>query len=118
MFIAIGASQGILLLGIAMIVSAAFNAAIWFRVTSQHIGIPMHSFVRTLRQSMVVALMAGIGPMFALWIYGPYPSVLVMPLSLGVAGGIAGFVTGILVFNHPLQEEILPIWLKIKQLTV
>ena len=58
--------------------------------------------------------MAGIGPALALWIYGPYPEVFVMPLVLGGAGGLAGFLLGVMVFQHPLCEEFTAIWAKLK----
>jgi O-antigen/teichoic acid export membrane protein len=114
-FVALGASQGLMALGFAMIASAAVSVAIWLRATSKHIGLPLLSLLPTLRRSAAVALLAAIGPALALWIYGPYPEVFVMPLVLGGAGGLAGFVAGVLVFQHPLQEEIMTIWSKIKQ---
>jgi hypothetical protein len=36
-----------------------------------------------------------------------------MPLFLGGAGGSVGFVFGILIFNHPLKDEILKFWSKL-----
>lgn len=117
MFVALGASQGLVALGFAMIASAAVSAAIWLRATSRHIGLPLLGLLRTLRQSAAVALLAAIGPALALWLYGPYPEVFVMPLVLGGAGGLAGFVVGIMVLQHPLQEEIIMIWSKITRQT-
>lgn len=113
-FVVLGASQGLVALGLAMIASAAVSAALWLRATSKHIGLPLRGLLRTLRQSALVALLSAVGPALALWIYGPYPEVLVMPLVLGGAGGLAGFVVGVMVFQHPLQEEIMAIWSKIK----
>ncbi|MBK5205118.1 MAG: oligosaccharide flippase family protein [Polaromonas sp.] len=117
-FVALGASQGLMALGIAMIAAAAISAAIWLRATSRHIGLPLRALLRTLRQSAAVALLAAIGPVLAFWIYGPYPEVLVMPLVLGGVGGLAGFVAGVLVFQHPLREEIMTIWSRIKRQAV
>jgi len=109
-FVALGASQGLLVLGIAMITAAAVTATLWLRATARHIDLPLLGLLITLRKSAAVALMAVIGPMIALWIYGPYPAVLVMPLVLGGGGGLAGFVAGVLVVRHPLLEEVLPIY--------
>ena len=38
-----------------------------------------------------------------------------MPLVLGGVGGLAGFVVGVMIFQHPLQDEIVAIWSKIRQ---
>ena len=118
LFVVLGASHGLLVLGIFMIASAAVGAAIWLRATSMHIGLPLRGLLGILRQSMVIALLAAIGPALALWVYGPYPEVLVMPLVLGGAGGLAGFVGGIFLVQHPLRGEVMGIWSKIKQKAV
>lgn len=118
MFVALGASQGLMALGFATIVSAVVTSFIWLRATCKHIGMPLFGLLPMLRQSAVVALVSAIGPALSLWLYGPYPEVLVMPLFLGSAGGLIGFVVGVLVFQHPLQEEIMGIWLKIKKQVV
>ena len=38
-----------------------------------------------------------------------------MPLVLGGVGGLAGFVVGVMIFQHPLQEEVVEIWSKIRR---
>lgn len=114
-FIALGASQGLMALGLAAIASAAVNATLWLRSTSQYINLPRIELLRTLRQSALVALPVSLGPALALWIYGPYPEVVVMPLLLGGAGGLAGFVMGVVFFQHPLSGEFKAVSSKIKQ---
>ncbi|MDO8777627.1 MAG: oligosaccharide flippase family protein [Burkholderiaceae bacterium] len=114
-FVVLGASQGLMALGLAMIASAAVSATLWLQATSRHISLPLRALLRTLRQSALVALLSAVGPALALWLYGPYPASFVMPLVLGGAGGLAGFVVGAMVVQHPLQEEVMAIWSKIKQ---
>ena len=111
-FVALGASQGLMALGVAMIASSAVTAFIWLRATITHIGLPLPSLLRTFRQSAGVALLAGIGPLVALWLYGPYPESSVIPLVMGSLGGLAGFIAGIMVVGHPLREEFMTIWSK------
>ncbi len=105
-FAALGASQGLLAMGLAMIASAAVSATLWLRATSRHIDLPLVKLLHTLRQSMVVALCAAIAPGLTLLAYGPYPKEFVMPLVLGGAGALLGFLTGVMMVRHPLRQEI------------
>lgn len=110
--VALGASQGLKELCFAMMMSAAINAYIWLRAATKQIGLPFPALLRTFRPSAAVALMAAIGPVLALWLYGPYPENVVMPLALGGFGGLVGFLAGIMAVRHPLREEIMAIWSK------
>ena len=113
-FVALGASQGLMTIGLSMIASAALTAVLWLRATSRHIDLPLTHLLQSLRKSMLVALLAAIGPALSLWLYGPYPASFLMPLVLGGVGGMTGFVTGVMVFEHPLQDEIATVWAKIR----
>lgn len=117
-FVALGASLGLMALGFAMIASAAVSATLWLRATNRHIDLTLRGLLPTLRKSAVVALLAAIGPALVLWIYGPYPEGLVMPLVLGGAGGLAGFVGGIFLVEHPLRGEVTAVWAKIRRQAV
>jgi O-antigen/teichoic acid export membrane protein len=113
--VALGASQGLVETGIAMIASTAFTSAIWLRATSRHIGLPLFSLLPALRKSVAVAFLSAIGPAVALWLYGPYPENFVMPLALGGGIGLIGFVAGVMFFQHPLKEEFTVIWSKVRR---
>ena len=108
-FASIGATQGLFMMGLAMIASAAVSATLWLRATSIHIELPLRDLLRTLRRSLVVALFAGGGPALALWTYGAHPDSPSMPLLLGGALGLAGFFLGIFLVKHPLQTEIIKV---------
>ncbi len=114
-FVALGASQGLMVLGAAMIVAAAVTATLWLRATAKHINLPVFGLLRTLGSSATVALFAGVGPLIALLTYGAHPASFVMPLVVGGFGGFAGFIAGVIVFHHPLKEEMLMVWSKIKR---
>lgn len=118
LFVAMGATQGLPMLGLALIAAGAVNAALWLRATAKHIDITLTGLMRTLRLSGLVALLSSIGPVLALWLYGPYPGSVVMPLAFGGAGGLLGFVAGILVFKHPLNVEIIALLTKVRRLCV
>lgn len=110
LFVAIGASQGLLMLGVATIASAAVASAIALQVTCKHIGLPLTELFRALWQSAVVSLTASIGPVLVLWLYGPYPAVFLQPLLLGGVGAAIGLVAGIVLINHPLKGDLITTW--------
>ena len=113
LFVALGASQGLMPLGVAVITSTAISTILWFRATSREIGLSIRHLVIPLRQSGAVALLAGIGPALVSWGYGLYPEAIVGPLVLGGAGGMVGFAVGVMVLGHPLRDEFISIWSKI-----
>jgi O-antigen/teichoic acid export membrane protein len=112
-FVALGATQGLMALGFALIAAAAIGAFIALRATSKHIDLPIAALMMTFRKSAGVAVFSAIGPVLALWLYGPYPEVYGIPVALGGLGGLAGFLAGVFLLNHPLQEEFGPIWLRL-----
>ncbi len=113
MFVALGASQGLLALGIIMIPSILIAAALWLRATSRQIGMPLRDFYRALIPSAWVASLSAIGPALSLWIYGPYPAQILMPLAVGGTIGVLGFIAGVMLFKHPLKGEFERIWSRV-----
>lgn len=112
-FVAIGSMQGLAVLGVTAIAAAAVSALIALRATTKHIGVSARELAGTLFKSAVVAATSSIGPILALWIYGPYPEVFMGPLVLGCVGGLVGFLAGVFVFNHPLKGEVVTNWSKL-----
>lgn len=115
-FVAVGATQGLMALGFALVAAAAISTLIALRATSKHIGLPLPGLLVTLGKSAGVAAISAVGPILALWIYGPYPEVVLIPLALGCVGGLTGFLVGVFVLNHPLQEEFDPIWSRFRRI--
>lgn len=111
-FVALGASHGLIALGLSIIVSTALGAAYSLHKALGHIRVSIHQLLGTLARSALVVSLAAIGPVIALLLYGPYPEVLVVPILIGGLGALIGFVGGIFIFKHPLQEEFAGILLK------
>jgi O-antigen/teichoic acid export membrane protein len=111
--VALGASQGLQPLGLAMVLAAAITSVIWLRATARNLGLTLGELTHTLRRSAIVAVCASIGPAASLWVFGPYPDAIVLPLALGAGGGLAGFVAGVLLASHPLRDELQAAWARL-----
>jgi O-antigen/teichoic acid export membrane protein len=103
--VATGASMGLLPLGALMIVSAAFNGAMWIRAVSLQLGLSLADWVRALWRSLAVAAIAALAPALVFLFFGAYPGEFVMPLALGLSGALAGFLLAVFVLVHPLRAE-------------
>ena len=114
-FMALGAYLGLWAIGFAAILSAIVASSLWLRTTSRHVGFSLTQLIPGMRQSALVALLAGLGPFLVLCFYGPYPEAVLLPLFLGSFGGIVGFVAGVYLFQHPLQEELGPLWVRLQK---
>jgi hypothetical protein len=115
-FVALGATQGMVAVGLAMVLASAVAALYSLRVTALQLGLPLRDLLRALRLSMQVALLAAVGPALVLAWYGLYTDERVLPLLLGGAGSLAGLVLGVLLFKHPLQDELQAIGAKFQPL--
>ena len=104
--VAVGAALSLSAVGIALILSALVNSLLWQRATARHIGLTAGMLFRSMRQSAFVAALSGLGPLLSVWIYGPYPDLMLMPLLVGAGGGVVGFVVGVELLKHPLTEEL------------
>jgi O-antigen/teichoic acid export membrane protein len=113
-FMALGAYLGLWAMGFAAILSAIVASGLWLRTTSKHIGLSLPQLIPGMRQSALVALLAGLGPFLVLCFYGPYPDAVLAPLFLGSLGGLVGFVAGVFLFRHPLQKEFGTLWFQLR----
>ena len=113
-FVALGASQGLVALGWAVVASEAVSAVLWLRATSGQINLPLAALARAVRASLLVAVSCAVAPAMVLLHYGAYPDAIVLPLLLGGGGGLAGFALGVVLFKHPLQQEGVAVWASLR----
>jgi hypothetical protein len=113
-FISLGASQGLAMLGFALMASAAVSSTLWLRATCRHMGLPVRHLLAMLGNSLGVAMVAALGPLAVLLLLGPYPEAVWLPLGLASLGAILGGWWGVQLFKHPLQEEIRGLWGSLK----
>jgi O-antigen/teichoic acid export membrane protein len=109
-FISLGASQSLFMLGFALMASAAVSSTLWLRATCQHMGLPVRHLLAMLGNSLGVAVVAALGPLAVLLLFGPYPEAVWLPLGLASLGALLGGWWGVQLFRHPLQEEIRGLW--------
>nr|WP_315429222.1 lipopolysaccharide biosynthesis protein [uncultured Albidiferax sp.] len=114
-FVALGAWHGLVALSLAVIVAAAISAAYALHVTAKHLKLPLRGLLHAARLSGQVALLTAVGPVLVVSEFGLYPETSLLPLALGGASALLGFVAGVIAFKHPLQEELLSIWARIKR---
>lgn len=113
-FVALGAVHSMVAVGIALVAAALVSTFYALRVVSVHLKLPLQGLMHAMRLSAQVALLAAIGPVAALALYGPYPDDFMRPILVGGTGSFIGFVAGVVLFKHPLEEELLSIWAKIR----
>lgn len=111
--VALGAFHGLPGLGLAMVAAAAISSTMWLVVTARHVGVQPGALLATFRRSAGVAAFAAVGPGLVLWRLGPYPQGWLTPLLLGASVGLAGFVLGVRLLRHPLDEELVLAWSRI-----
>lgn len=111
--VAISAPHGLIAVAMASILGSALGAAYSLRTTAKQIGLALPVLWPILRRSGCVTLMAAIGPLLSLWLFGPTPERSFLALFCGGSLGLIGFVAGVFVFNHPLREELTSIWAKL-----
>ncbi|MDB5893304.1 MAG: hypothetical protein JWQ88_835 [Rhodoferax sp.] len=111
--VAAGATHGMMAVGACAALASGFTSVYAFRVTASYMKLPWRGLMHVLRLSGQVSLVAAIGPLIALLVYGPRPESIVMPLVLGTALSFIGFVSAVLFFEHPLQAELKTMWSKI-----
>ncbi len=113
-FIAVGASLGLLWLGVFVIVSAAISSTLWLQVTSKTISITFREMLGSFQISIGVALLSAIGPGAVYLWYGAYPEDIAIPVLSGAASGAIGFICGISLFKHPIKVELMMFLSKLK----
>lgn len=110
-----GAYAGLFALGFAMLSVAFINGAIWMIVAQRVVQFSWRNLWGVFSKSALVAITSAIVPFGVFAYFGPRPEGFILPLALGGSGGLAGFIFAVLVFNHPLGEELRPTFLKVNQ---
>ena len=112
---AIGASAGLLSLGVSQVIAAVISTCFWLRTTQAQVQFKWSELMLRLRESAAVGLAAGIAPAVVFISYGPNPENIWLPLAIGVPGATTGFLAAIILFKHPLLEELQPIMRRLRR---
>ena len=105
----IGASQGLLILGLCMALSGLVRCVLLVQAVQKSTGFEWAEFWRRLRASAAVGLAAGIGPAASFGFYGVSPNSIWPSLIVGGSGGVIGFLLSVFLLKHPLADELRPL---------
>lgn len=103
---AIGATAGIIPLGLCLVLGCVFRSMYWLRVTHLIVGFDWSAMLKQLFISVIVGLGAAIAPAFAFIAFGNHPDNVLPSLLFGSLGSAVGFIGTIFLVNHPLRDEI------------
>jgi len=101
---------GLLYMGWASVLAAAFDAVLFMWVTQNRIGFQWTLLGAALLKSGLVALCAALAPAAALVAFGARPAEIVAPIAVGILGAAVGFVAAVFVFRHPIRDEMRLLW--------
>lgn len=97
------------MLAAAMIATSFIKASYWLISTKRTLGFQWINFTSVLTRSALVGAGSAIGPALAFLQFGASPANVWPELLLGASGSIVGFVAGVLLFKHPLAEELVAV---------
>ena len=111
---AIGAWHGLLALGCAHIASSAFTTARLLLAMRGLIRIDAREFATVLTRSLGVAALTALAPVAAVALFGWRPANPLPALVVGAGGAAVLFVSALFVLRHPLREELLRVFAKVR----
>lgn len=114
LLVSVGVAYGAFGVGCAAITIACIGSCVNLWWTARRINLPLSALGRTLLLSGKTILPAAIGPMIALWIFGPKPDSLILPLAICGGGGAIGFFVGVWRFKHPIKRELDTILIRVR----
>lgn len=111
---AIGANLGLNMLAWSVTLAAAISAPLWFLIARKTVGFQWLKLFQTLIKSSVVAMISAIAPVAVYISFGRTPENNIQALSLGCTGSFLGFILGLIIMQHPLRNELLPVMNKLR----
>ena len=102
----IGATYGLLPLGMWMIFARFVGTVLWLQSTHNELQFDWLDLTRTLRESALVGAASAIVPALVFLAYGSRPENIWLPLAIGIPGAMAGFIVAVILLNHPLHVEL------------
>ncbi len=113
---AAAARFGLLHMGGACVVASAFGAVLFMRLTQRCVGFAWSDLRAALLKSAMVACCAALAPAMAWIAFGNGPDDILPCLAVGVTGAAAGFVGAVFLLGHPIREELVLLWVKVRAL--
>lgn len=104
--IGIGATYGIVGVGIGAIVAQAISAPIWLTAVKPQVGFTWTALALTLLRSCAVTCIATVAPLSMVAVFGLQPQRPVVVLLSSLAGGAVLFALATRWLKHPIHEEL------------
>lgn len=102
----VGANTSLTAMGLCFVVAAGIRSWLLLRVTHKEVGFQWSQLLGELGESAVIACASGLAPAAAFFLYGPHPENIWLPLAVGVPGAAIGFLAAVVLFKHPLLDEL------------
>jgi len=112
LFAYFGAKAGLEALGLAIVLASAILSMLWLQVAFVVFKFSRHHFMRAQLKSLYVTALALLAPALTIVWFGSRPAEPFMPLLLSSLGMAGGFIYATYLFQHPLWNEIKPIFIK------
>ena len=111
---AAGASFGLSILAWAMTGTAVVSALIWIWTVQAVVKFQWRDLLSVMSRSAVVSTFSVLGPVVVFIYLGAEPPNSFFALVLGGGSCAVGFLVGVIVFRHPLKEELVPLWVRFR----
>lgn len=105
----IGAYYSLLAMAASLALGSALRSWYWLASTQAPVGFTWKELAPRLRESAYVGLGTSVVPALVFYYFGAYPSQVWLVTAIGAPGALAGFVISVVVFKHPLLDELLMI---------
>lgn len=103
---ALGAYNGLLSLGGAVVAAEGIAALYWLYLTQRVVGFTSHQIAQTLIRSAGVGLFASLGPALVYFMYNQTTQTPLLATALGVLSMIFGLALGAHLCKHPISSEV------------
>lgn len=87
------------------VVASGLMMLIWAYACHSVMTLSLRALAAHVLQSLIVALIANIGPALVVWHWGLAPESIALALGCAIPSGLLGFMVGLQLTRHPMKDE-------------